>query len=197
MGGATGTVTDWIDRLRDGDPEAARPLWHRYFARLVSLARGSLERMRARRSAADEEDVALSAFDSFCRAVERDRFPDLSDRGDLWRLLVAVTERKVIDLARKERAAKRGGGKVVSASALPGGADVAAREPTPELAALVAEECERLLARLGDEKLRAVAVLKLEGHSNEEVARRLDCAVRTVERKLGMIRSSWERELQR
>src|SRR5207249_6675395 len=61
------SVSAWIDRLKDGDPAAAQPLWERYFGRLVGLAR---DRLRgAARRAADEEDVALSAFDSFCRGA--------------------------------------------------------------------------------------------------------------------------------
>ena len=60
------SVTHWINQLKAGDPDAAQKLWERYFRRLVSLA-------RKKRRAADEEDVALSAFDSFCRGAEQDR----------------------------------------------------------------------------------------------------------------------------
>ena len=67
------SVTQWIDRLKAGDPDAAQELWERYFRRLVGLARKKLR--AAPRRAADEEDVALSAFDSFCRGAEQGRFP--------------------------------------------------------------------------------------------------------------------------
>jgi DNA-directed RNA polymerase specialized sigma24 family protein len=196
------SVTHWLNQLRAGDQAAARPLWERYFASLVSLARQRLS--SARRAAADEEDVALSAFHSFCRAAEENRFPGLTDRDDLWRLLVTLTERKAIDLMRREGRARRGGGRVLGESALPAAADgdsgdalaqVAGREPTPEFAALVAEQCERLLGRLGNGQLRELALLKLEGYTNEDIARRLDCALRTVERKLALIRNLWEGEV--
>ena len=82
-------VTVWLGRLRAGDAAAARPLWDKYFHRLVALARARLR--SAPRRAADEEDVALSAFDSFCRNAEAGRFPDLTDRDSLWRLLAAFT----------------------------------------------------------------------------------------------------------
>src|SRR6266403_2686702 len=75
------SVTRWIDRLKAGDPDAAQKLWERYFRRLVGLARKKLR--AAPRRAADEEDVALSAFDSFCRGAGQDRFPQLHDRLDL------------------------------------------------------------------------------------------------------------------
>ena len=51
-----------------------------------------------------------------------------------------------------------------------------------------------MLALLGDPELRKVAVWKMEGYSNEEIASKLDCVPRTVERKLRMIRSLWEKE---
>ena len=59
---------------------------------------------------------------------------------------------------------------------------------------LRAEECERLLAVLGDAELRRVALLRMDGHSVEEVAERVGCAPRSVKRKLQLIRGMWERE---
>ena len=102
-----GSVTKWIDQLQVGDAVAVRQLWERYFHRLVSLARKKLA--DAPRGMADEEDVALSAFDSFCRQAEQGRFPDLADRDGLWRLLVVMTARKVSHLVRDESRQKRGG----------------------------------------------------------------------------------------
>jgi len=67
-------------------------------------------------------------------------------------------------------------------------------EPTPEFAAQVAEECQRLLGRLGDAELRSVALWKMEGYTNEEIAARLNCVPRTVQRKLGLIRTLWDQE---
>ena len=64
----------------------------------------------------------------------------------------------------------------------------------PAFAAEVADELRRLLGALDDDVLRQVAVLRMEGHSNEEVAGRLGCGLRSVERKLALIRKAWERE---
>src|SRR6516165_10866377 len=110
MPSGPGSVTCWITQLKAGERAAAQPLWEGYFRQLVARARRQLQGVPLR--AADEEDVALSAFDSFCRAAENGRFPDLSDRDDLWQLLLLLTDRKAIDLARRERSGKRGGGKV-------------------------------------------------------------------------------------
>jgi DNA-directed RNA polymerase specialized sigma24 family protein len=198
-----GSVSNWIELLRSGDSAAAQPLWERYFHRLVGLARTKLA--EGRRRAADEEDVALSAFDSFCRGVEAGRFPQLSDRHDLWRLLVTLTARKAFDQMRDEQRLKRGGGAVLGQSALKTGdadadaefAAFAGREPTPESAAQVAEECRRLLALLETDELRNIATWKMEGYTNQEIAAKLDCAPSTVERKLQRIRTQWQEEVAR
>jgi DNA-directed RNA polymerase specialized sigma24 family protein len=188
-------VTHWLNLIQTGDPAAAQPLWERYFRRLVGLARARLHAL-PRKAAADEEDVALSAFDSFCRGAQAGRFPRLDDRDDLWRLLATITARKAGRLVRAEHRQKRGGGRVQGESALgepDAGIDAAAAaEPTPEFAAQVTEEYRGLLGRLGDDQLRAIAQWKLEGYTNREIADRLGCAPATVERRLALIRRLWE-----
>ena len=183
-----GSVTVWLDQLKAGDPAAAKPLWDGYFARLVGLAR---ERLRtASRAAADEEDVALSAFDSFCRAAAAGRFPRLDDRNDLWQVLFVLTTRKAVGLVRHESREKRGGGRAVSEAA----EDPVEPGPTPDLAAEVADTFSCLLKLLNEDILRQVALFKLEGYTNAEIAAKLNRAIPTVERKLAAIRAIWERE---
>jgi DNA-directed RNA polymerase specialized sigma24 family protein len=188
-----GSVSRWLGPLQAGDPAAAQQLWERYFRRLVGLARTRLR--GAPRRAADEEDVALSAFDSFCRSALEGRFPQLHDRDNLWRLLVVITARKAAHLFRDEVHRKRGGAPVPGAAAEVGPEQALSREPSPEFAAEVAEECRRLLGRLADRELEAVALLRMEGYSVEEVAVRLGCAPRSVKRKLALIRTIWEKEV--
>jgi DNA-directed RNA polymerase specialized sigma24 family protein len=189
-----GSVTRLLDPLRAADPAAVQQLWERYFRRLVGLARKRLQ--GAPRRAADEEDVALSAFDSFCRAVRAGRFPQLADRDSLWRLLVAITARKAAHLVRDEGRQKRGGGTAqrTGSEAEPALEELLSREPDPEFAAQVAEEYQRLLRRLGDKELESVALWKMEGATVEEIAERLRCAPRSVKRKLALIRTIWEKE---
>jgi DNA-directed RNA polymerase specialized sigma24 family protein len=189
-----GSVTRLLAPLQVGDPDAVQQLWQRYFHRLVGLARARLA--DAPRRMADEEDVALSAFDSFCRNAERGRFPDLNDRDGLWSLLVMLTVRKAGHLRRDQARLKRGGGAQVEA----GDEDrdllkeALSREPDPALAALAADQHRHLMGLLSDD-LREVALLRLQGESVEEIAGRRGLAPRSIKRKLQLIRGLWEREL--
>jgi DNA-directed RNA polymerase specialized sigma24 family protein len=194
---AAGSVTRWIGPLKAGEVEAAQALWDRYFDGLVRLARTRLR--DAPLAAADEEDVALSAIHCLCRGAAAGRFPQLADRDNLWRLLATIAAQKAIDLQRRETREKRGGGKTRGEVELAAGdnetslvTQVVGREPSPEFAAQLDEEYRRQLDRLEDDGLRQIAVWKMEGYENDEIARRLGCGVRTVERKLGVIRAIWQ-----
>jgi len=188
----SGSITHWLSKLQDGDREATRPLWQRYYFELIRVARNQLRGLP--RSIADEEDVLISAFDSFFRRAEEGRFPDLNDRTDLWRLLVVITVRKAIDRANYERRAKR----CVSDIGADFDAEFLARElasdlPSPEMCAIAAETFQMLISSLADDTLQAIAIWKMEGYTNEEIAIKKDCSVRTVERKLRLIRRTWDR----
>ncbi len=194
-----GSVTRWIDELKGGDSSAARPLWDRYFARLVALARARLRHAAHHtETEADEEDAALCAFDSFFRGVAQGRFARLNDRDDLWQLLVVLTCRKVINQSKRQGRRKRCGDRVQAGALRDHDSEIdvldqlAGPEPTPAFAAMVAEEYSRLLEMLGDETLRTVALRRLEGYTSEEIAGELGCAVRTVANKLKIIRLKWE-----
>lgn len=192
-----GSITCWIEELRLGRAEAAEALWRPYFERLVRLARQKLG--VSPRSMADEEDVALSVFHSFCAGAAAGRFPRLCDRDDLWQVLVMLTVRKAANLRKLLSRQKRGGERSresdflhdLDDSQLAGVNQLVGNEPSPEFAAQVAEECRRLLHLLDDATLRTVAVAKMEGYTNEEIAARLQVKTRTIERKLQVIRTLW------
>ncbi len=186
-----GDVTFWLQQLKAGERRAAQPLWELYFRRLVAVVR---ERLRGfPRAGRDEQDLALSAFDSFFRAVEKNHFPRLDDRYDLWQVLTTIASRKVCDLVEYERREKRDHRRTHPLE----GADVRALcsgEPDPAEAAELAEEVDRLLGMLPDQLMRDIAVRKLEGYTNEEIAGLVGWSVATVERRLPLIRQLWERD---
>lgn len=185
-------VTAWLRKLEAGHDLAAQRLWDVFFERLVRLAQ---DRMQSNeRRIADAEDVALSAFASFCRGVENQRFPELTDRQGLWRLLVSITIHKLLHLQRDQNRLKRGGGfraiepPADSAAECSAVDDLISREPTPEFAAQVAEQHDRWMRALNSEELMRLATWKLEGFTNEEIASKSGRSTRTVERKLNLIR---------
>jgi DNA-directed RNA polymerase specialized sigma24 family protein len=199
---ADGSVTHWLLDAKAGSDDATRRLWERYFSKLVGLARGKLGDVPRR--SFDEEDVALSAFDSFHAGIRQGRYPRVQERDDLWRLLVVITARKASDYAQHERRRKRGGGSVVGETELAatnsadteGLMQFVGPEPTPEFAAMLVEQIQVLLDRMPDAVTRRMAELKLEGYTNEEIAAQLDVTTRTIERKLQLVRAILKNEPQ-
>lgn len=192
------SVSRWIDEIRLGKDEQAGAIWERYFPQLVRVARQRLSSHQD--PVADEEDVALSVLESFFEGAQNNRFPNLTDRDGLWRLLSEMTRRKAIDYLRRSQRLKRGGkGMGDPAFTSPrvsqdGLGQVPDDDPTPEFAIILAEACETLLDQL-DAELQQLALSKLEGYTNKEIASKLGCSVATVERRLKLIRKKWQREL--
>ena len=193
-----GSVTRWIAQLEDGDVGAAQQqIWNRYFRRLVGLARTKLG--DAPRRTEDEEDVALSALNSFFGGVEEGNFPQLRDRTNLWPLLAKITARKAVNQRERQLAAKRGGGRVRGESALANPnsdspispTDLAVDDLTPEFLVTLRDECRRLLELLPDPQLQEIVRMKLAGYTNREIAEKLEVVERTIERKVQLIRNHW------
>ncbi len=189
-------ISIWIERLAVGDERAPEMIWNQYFEKIQRYAKRRLRDMPRR--SADEQDVALSAFNSFFQAAKEDKFPKLNDRDDLWKLLITITARKVSSQQRKHFAEKRGGGRVSGESVFAdlgghnaGFANFLGTEPTPELVAEMEEQYEELLKVLDDETLKSIVELKFQSYSNEEIAERIGKNVRTVERKLSLVREIW------
>ena len=198
---AQGSVTRLIIDLRSDEPAvrelAARLVWGRYLKELLVLARDHLSaRIRSRE---DEEDVLQSMYKSFCIRQRRGDF-DLANRDELWNLLVRITLRKARNTANRHLQGRRDVRREdPEAAADCSGADlpetildqIDADGPTPAEAALLNEALERRFQMLNDPTLRQIAQWKLEGYTNPEIAERLACTLRTVERKLERIRAYW------
>lgn len=183
-----GSVTGWIHELREGCPEAARELWQRYFRRIQKHARRWLGQRRE--TVFDSEDIALDAFEQFCQLIQEGRFPELSNRDELWPLLMQITMNKARDFRRKEQAQKRKG--ICHQVDL---GEIADEQQPPDIAAMMADECQRLLDLLDDTFLVDVALLKLDGWTNEEIGTKTNFTRRTIQRALNAIRAKWQREL--
>lgn len=188
-----GSVTRWIELLTSGDPAAVEFLWRRYFQRMVRLANSRVRRLSG--AAADGEDVALSAFQGFCAAARRGDFPELDDRESLWRVLVTCTLNRSRNLAARASAQKRSQPlQQISLSE-------AQHEQTrgKDVVAELVDASDQLLFLLqlldredATGELRQIALWKLEGMSNEQIARQLKRRTSLVGQKLRLIRLLWE-----
>ncbi|TWU66888.1 ECF-type sigma factor [Crateriforma conspicua] len=195
----THDITAIIRSVEDGDPDAAAELWSHCFPRLLNYCRGRLpEHMRR---VLDEEDVALSAFKSFCLGAAGGAFGDIKGRDELWKLLFCIAGRKAQGYIRHQNRQKRGGGKVAGesifksdddSSVSPGIEQVADQTPCHVSKAHFVSDCETLFDMLDDQKLQMVAILRIEGYSVDEIAARMECSRRSVERRLNLIRRIWQ-----
>lgn len=194
-------ITLWIKQVHGVDDETAHKIWCEYFPKLVRLARNKLGTHPQR--SADDEDIALSAMNSFFRGADAGRF-QLNDRNDLWKLLATITIRKVTAERRRFYAEKRGGGAVRGESVFHrAGADHEAglaealvdENRLPELAEAVTLVCEELLEQLNDEDLQKTALLKMEGYTNQEISDQLGCTLSRTKQRLARIRDKWKRHM--
>jgi RNA polymerase sigma factor (sigma-70 family) len=183
---SVGSITQCLRDLEAAERRdaAVRELWDRFFGAVARHALRRLQAMRVARSIADEEDVAERAFTRICRAIESGRLKP-RDRVDFRKLLLATATREAINQYHRQR---RDGGREADGAILRHVPDPAL---TPALRWLTDEACRQLLDLLGDDALRRIALWKLAGHTNQEIARRLDCSLAKVERKLDRIRAKW------
>ncbi len=192
------SISRWIQEVKSGKKDAEHDLWNRCFPDLVRLANQRLQGIR--RAVEDEEDVAAKALKSFFSAIRRDRYPDLAGRDSLWRLLKKITKDKAIDAIRRhDRQPPVVDGSVVNTITAPDVYTVRVDDADngdliSRVATIMTEEVRRLLDLLGDAELETIALGKLERDTNEEIANELDCSVRTVERRLNLIRRKWQLE---
>jgi DNA-directed RNA polymerase specialized sigma24 family protein len=181
--------------------EAARIIWEQFASRLQSLVRRHLDNRTHRRE--DEQDILQSAFATFCQGqFEEMSAPD--SREALWKLLVRITLCKVVNITNRHLAARRDVRRERAAAADRGGAEpslfprwmldhVDRAQPSPEERMVVVEEFDRLLQGF-PEDLRRIAVWKLEGFTNAEIACMIGRTVRCVELKMQLIRKRLQQE---
>lgn len=185
------SVTRILPALKRGCSLAEAEIWDRYFEKLLKLARRKLDGMPWRMM--DEEDVANSVFKSLCLRARRGDFAQLDNRDDLWRLLATITQVKVAEAVRAANRKKRSFRKLREVSL----EQHIASGPSPEVVAILNEQWQRLNALLPDDACRKIALWKMEGYTDEEIAGRLEVTDRTVRRKMTLIRAVWGEELGR
>jgi DNA-directed RNA polymerase specialized sigma24 family protein len=189
-----------LESLKAGDEMAALQVWALYRTRLEALVRHRLGISRIR-CLENEEDLALSTFHCLIAGAASGQFSEFRTLKDLWKLLAAIARRKSKSQKAHAQRLKRGGDGGQRDDPSPPGRLPAVengspmvpvdREASPSDQALLADLKEYFLEQLRDDTLRKVAELRLDGHSNREIAGQLGCSERTVERKLERIRWVW------
>jgi len=196
------SITEWLGQLKAGEGEAAQKLWDRYSEALLRIAKQRLG--DSPRGVADEEDVALSVFDSIFRGAAEGRFAQISTRDELWWLLLSITKRKAVDHIRREAAQKRHSNGSQTEHERRNGVrgpapfsldDLVSSGPEPDFLIALEEQYARLLDMLRNDKLRKIVVLRIEGYTVAEIAQKMKIGLRAVERKLQLIRGKWKHEL--
>ncbi len=182
------SVTMWINAVRQGDASAAEHLWRRYFQQLMAQARVRMTNVD--RTGYDEEDAAISTFHILCTKLQEGHYASLSDRDELWQLMLTVLIRKVGRRVKYQQASKR-------SIARTGQVGFSVDELPAATSDEISEECFELIALLNDSNLEQVALLKFEGYTNEEIAAKLNRTRRTIQRMLNLIRNLWQEALDR
>lgn len=180
------SITRWLGELHAGSDQAAQLLWNHLHEGLLALSQKRLAQQFT--AGFDEEDVALSAFNALCDAVRTGKY-NLGDRNELWRMVAVIVINKAYNRVRDEKRLRRGGGRKRAPSRVLD--SLISPKPDAGTALIMREECQRMLAKLESPDLEMVALLKVEGYTDEQVADRLGCSRRTVQRRLNIIRRLW------
>lgn len=194
--------SELIDKFKSGDKSAANQLIAKYYDRVVRAAQQRLKGVRVR--ATSEEDIAASVFESLWQRADENRFSDedLGNTEELWKLLCTMVRFKARDHVRREKSLRRGGNLVRGESLFAnqdgdgrGLQDFAIDDQSIGELAGFREQHEILMERLGDDDLREVATMRLEGFKVKEISERFSKSDRWVKRKLALIREIWSNEV--
>lgn len=164
--------TKFYARLNAGRESAAEEVDRLFRERLCLLVEREMgKRFQARESA---EDAVQSAFRSFYRGIDEERFR-IDTQGGLWRLLEKITKRKILKHVEYHDAKKR----CPSSEELAEEVRFTAYDPRPEEAASVADLIDNLLDGL-DEHAIEVFRLRFQGCTRAEIAKRMGCTETAV-----------------
>jgi DNA-directed RNA polymerase specialized sigma24 family protein len=201
--------------IAKGDNEAVRKLCDDDFPKMVRLAQKRFRHQGVLEGAFDGEDAAIEAIYEFYEGMVQGKFPNISNREELRRLLVTITYRRVSWWRRHIATQKRGSGLVLffeepTTKKQPTCATIAAlgieakdediqggfagipdkKQQTPEEELIAAETYQQMLEQLPNEELRQVAILMMDGGSAAEIANTLGCTDQTVRNKRDKIRDN-------
>lgn len=178
-------ISDFLDRIQDGDQDAARNLLARYEAEVRLVVRRQLPRLL--RSRFDSLDFLQSVWGSFFRRV-REGTTEFEDSRHLVAFLARAAKNKVIDEYRRAASQKQN---MHREESLWTDADrpreLADRGETPSQVAEAHEAFHRLSSLVPEDR-RIVLELKAQGLSSREIGERLGVSERTIQRVIEDLR---------
>jgi RNA polymerase sigma factor (sigma-70 family) len=195
MAGAENEFEVLMERVRAGQPDAARELFDRYNGHVRLVVRRALQRRL--RSQYDSMDFTQSVWACFFQ-VPADRFSFNSPEA-LVAFLSRVAYNKVVDTTRHRLNTRKNGlaheqplnDLLSEGPEVDPGPDltneVPARVPTPSQVAIAAERWEGMLKGQPPEYQRALHMLR-QGHSHREVADVLHIHPKMLQRILQQLR---------
>jgi RNA polymerase sigma factor (sigma-70 family) len=173
--------------------ELARVLVERYKDRLRGLVK-MIAGDRVRQSKGGTEDILQEIWKSFLSHLTKGDGPRVDD--DLWTKLACFARRKALKGVRHGRARKRDLRLSVRLDSL---AETFQAAPDPSLdeAIEVADEIEHVVRHLVDqdegaekERVQTIVALRLDGETHEDIAGKVGCSEKTVQRYLQKFREA-------
>jgi len=189
-----GSVTRWIEQMRGGDSIVVHALAERYFKKLGDAARRRLHKIN--QNLHDEEDVANFVLEAVFRNIAQGRYPDLQDRDDLWFLMLAITQRRISSILKRDRRQKAQPSSLTSLTELleiyEGELSDLAVDSDPEQIAIEIGDCwQELMRILPNDEFRKIARLKLDFYSNRQISSMLKLTSKYIDRKVVEIQRLW------
>ena len=185
-------ISAWIQGIQHGEKTGLDEAWNRLFEKLVTFVERRTDGIPVTK--ADPEEIAASVFESAWRASQEGRLSSIKSCDELWWWLLRTARFKTVDHIRRAKKLTTGGQNVhVSLD------DIAlfliSDSQDPAFLAAMQEEYARGLSMLPDDLSRSITVMRMEGHSTQEIVDHLGVSPATVARKLALIRDLWSREM--
>lgn len=180
------SVTTWLHRLRDGDPDALGRLLPLVYDELRVLAKAQLRGERATHTLS----ATALVHEAYLRLSDRDQLTP-GDRRHFFAIAAQAMRRVLIDYARTRNRKKRGAGQ--APESLDDHVAFLTDEAADELLAL--NEALERLARANERAARVVEQRFFAGLTLEETAEVLDVSLKTVQRDWLLARAWLRKEI--
>lgn len=186
-----GSITVWLDRMRDGDNAAATRLWNYFSPNLLRKTAPECRNLRI----CDEEDIVTVAFLQLTRAMKENKADGVTNRKEFWRLLCVITKRKIRDWIRYDKAKSRGGEcDVISIDAVHHDFSkdfkLSSTNRENDQVSLM-DRFIQMVDKMDRPEFGKIIKMKVQGCTNSKIARELGLSLRTTQYLIQDIKEAW------